>query len=766
MLRFLLRRLLQSIIVLFAFLTFVFFFTQLIMPGDYAIITRYGQGVSEVEELREELGLNRPPWQRYLEWVGGIFRGDLGRTFIRSPGTVYGEDGREAVSYLVVGRALQFTFLVLFTGATIAFQLGRQLGKALAWQTSRMLSTIMTAIAIVCYTTFPPLLVFLFVQLNRPINFFYPYRAFTRPIWPMQGDWMSPMGPIGIVCFYMFATLVATVLLMVAMNWAFGHLFRRRLPSLVYIILGAGIWVGGWMASGYSPWVLDIARVLSLSIVVIVILTFGETMLIMRTSMMDTLHEPYILTARAKGLPEHLVRDKHAARNAILPVLSRFIINFSYILAGMVMVEDAARLPTVGMYLFYSLDTRDVYTFMGSLLVIGGIALTTRLILDVMLAYLDPRIRIPTPQMRNPRMVAERRQAVSLRALLRELSSWQKKSMQQPPQPTTAGGVIARGSRALSEHFVGWRHWLGQRIPLFWKQIKTSGQVFAENRLAVFGVALIGLFTIMAITHPILMGSIWSGRVYDPNTGHDPMVFPHPSPPSLASGHLLGTDSLGRDVLSMLLASAPATFVVALSAAITAATVGTLIGAISAYYQGGLFDTVFGYVADVFLAIPIPVIMVVIGARYFNAVGELEFGLLYGLMAGVSNVAIMMRSQALKLMAQPFIEASRVAGAGAFRIIRVHIIPHMLPLAAVQMMLTVSSSVIAYAFIAFTAVAEFKLNWGAMIYFALTMTQTITGTIPWHVLIPPAISLALFAAAFYFVSRGLHEMAEPRLRRR
>jgi ABC-type dipeptide/oligopeptide/nickel transport system permease subunit len=88
----------------------------------------------------------------------------------------------------------------------------------------------------------------------------------------------------------------------------------------------------------------------------------------------------------------------------------------------------------------------------------------------------------------------------------------------------------------------------------------------------------------------------------------------------------------------------------------------------------------------------------------------------------------------------------------------------MLPLAAVQMMLTVVGAVISYGFIAFIGVTRMTLNWGSMIYEAFTFSMSMLGKTPWMQLAAPAVALSLFAAAFYFVSRGLHEVAEPRLR--
>jgi ABC-type dipeptide/oligopeptide/nickel transport system permease subunit len=190
------------------------------------------------------------------------------------------------------------------------------------------------------------------------------------------------------------------------------------------------------------------------------------------------------------------------------------------------------------------------------------------------------------------------------------------------------------------------------------------------------------------------------------------------------------------------------------------------MGAISAYYQGSLIDTLFRYLSDMLLVFPAPIVMVIIGARFHEDINAFQYGVLYGLMAGGSYVAIVMRSQALTIMSKPFIAASWVSGAGGRRIILTHMIPHMLPLTAVQMMLTVIGAVISYGFIAFVGITRTDLSWGSMIYQAFTFSIDMLGKTPWLQMLSPAIALSLFAASFYFVSRGLHEIAEPRLRKR
>lgn len=293
-----------------------------------------------------------------------------------------------------------------------------------------------------------------------------------------------------------------------------------------------------------------------------------------------------------------------------------------------------------------------------------------------------------------------------------------------------------------------------------WGQLRDAWAIYRQNGLAVAGLVLLVIFTLAAFAHPVLMATVWERPVYDPETGYDMDIFPHPSPPG--PGHVLGTDTLGRDVLSMLLAAARPTFTLAIVAALTTAAVSTLVGAVAAAFRGWV-DVVIAHIADVALLIPPPLIMVVLGVAL--DLHPVEFGLIYGVLSGISGAAIVMRSYALGVMNKPYIEASRVAGGGPGHIIFRHLIPHMLPLAATTMMISVVGAVFADGFTAFLGISRIRQNWGNMIYSAFA-NQRINPTITWNLLIPSALAISLFATAFYLISRGLHEVAEPRARGR
>ncbi len=381
-----------------------------------------------------------------------------------------------------------------------------------------------------------------------------------------------------------------------------------------------------------------------------------------------------------------------------------------------------------------------------------------------------------------------------LSKVIRHLAQWQgRESVKQAMLPRMAAArdtcqriqyQLADEQRALVEdaspamqpvtRFSRWQRWQ-QQMAANGRRLREGWHLFAENRLSLVGVGLLTVFGLMAIAHPILRATIWSADVYDPKIGFDFAVAPHPSPPSWlpqpnnpyhtpSFTHLLGTDALGHDVLSMLLAATTPAFVIGITAALATAVVSTAVGAVAAYF-GRLVDALCMQIADVFLLLPAPLFMVIFGV-IFQDIGTAGYGLIYGLVAGLGGAAIVMRSYALGLINRPFIQASRVAGGGAGHIILRHMLPHMLPLAALYMMISVVGAVVADGFISFFGFNRAYLNWGSIIYTSFSYQTFITSGVTWHVFLPSSLALSLFAASFYLIARGLHQIADPRLRGR
>jgi peptide/nickel transport system permease protein len=144
---------------------------------------------------------------------------------------------------------------------------------------------------------------------------------------------------------------------------------------------------------GYLAFALDIMRIALIPFLTFLMLAFGDTLLLRQSGMRDVKHETYIQMARAIGVPEKRIRDKHASRNAILPVLSRFVINLPYLLTAAVIIEHATGWRGLGQVMYDTVYYQNSFVYMGILIVVGLIALIARLALDIAYAFLDPRIR-------------------------------------------------------------------------------------------------------------------------------------------------------------------------------------------------------------------------------------------------------------------------------------------------------------------------------------------------------------------------------------
>jgi peptide/nickel transport system permease protein len=119
----------------------------------------------------------------------------------------------------------------------------------------------------------------------------------------------------------------------------------------------------------------------------------GEYALVMRSSLLDTMREDYLLLARAKGLRDVLVRNRHAVPNALLPVVTLIAINFGLVLGGAVAVETIFSWPGLGLATYDALNGPDLPMLQGLFLVFSAAVIVCNLLADLLYAYLDPRVR-------------------------------------------------------------------------------------------------------------------------------------------------------------------------------------------------------------------------------------------------------------------------------------------------------------------------------------------------------------------------------------
>ena len=299
------------------------------------------------------------------------------------------------------------------------------------------------------------------------------------------------------------------------------------------------------------------------------------------------------------------------------------------------------------------------------------------------------------------------------------------------------------------------------RMRLTLRGLREGWTTFKENKIGVVGLGIIVLFALMAMSHPILMSTVWDERTYHPVVGYAFEETEQPAPPSWK--HPLGTDPLGRDVLSQLLSSTRSEFLLGITAALTTVIIATIVGAVSAYY-GGIVDAFFMRLADLIIALPGISLLIVLNSMF--DLGLLQLGVLIGVLGGFGGTAIVLKSQALSIKVKPYIEVARVSGGSQFHIIFVHIIPNVLPLSLLFMMFTVTGAILSEAVLSFFGLLNIRMSWGIMISTAESGGYLLNVAKYWWLLVPAGGSITLLSAAFYLVGRGMDEVVNPRLRRR
>jgi peptide/nickel transport system permease protein len=138
---------------------------------------------------------------------------------------------------------------------------------------------------------------------------------------------------------------------------------------------------------------LDQAHHMFLPAVTLTVAYLGEYAIVMRSSLLDTMREDYLTLARAKGLRDIAVRNRHAVPNAILPVITLIAINFGFVLSGAIAVETIYSWPGLGRLTYDALNGPDLPLLQGLFLVFSAAVIFFNLVSDLLYAYLDPRVR-------------------------------------------------------------------------------------------------------------------------------------------------------------------------------------------------------------------------------------------------------------------------------------------------------------------------------------------------------------------------------------
>jgi peptide/nickel transport system permease protein len=272
---------------------------------------------------------------------------------------------------------------------------------------------------------------------------------------------------------------------------------------------------------------------------------------------------------------------------------------------------------------------------------------------------------------------------------------------------------------------------------------------FRRQRAGIAGLAVLGLFVVLALAAPLLFSS-GELRVTEATGG----VLEPPS-----AEFPLGTDESGRSVLALVVWGARVSLLVGIAATFISMAIGTLVGIGSGHF-GGWSGAVLERLTDWFLVIPfLPLAIVlatVLGASLVNII----------VVIGVTSwpgTARLVRAQTLSVEARPYLERARVLGGGHWQQMSRHVLPNVMPLVLANTTLTVAIAILSETTLSFLGLGDpFRISWGSMLDNAFAAGAISSGA--WWYLLPPGLCVVAVVLAFTLVGRALENVLEPRER--
>jgi peptide/nickel transport system permease protein len=316
-------------------ITVVTFVTLHIFPSDPARLLA-GPGASEeqIEAIRRDLGLDAPLPVQYVRYLGDLARGNLGRS--------------------------------TQTGQPVAADLLRRLPATLE----------LALVTMLAYTT-----------LAVPLGV---VAAVTRGRWPDLAIRFVSVAGLAVPTFWLGFLL--QLVLYRELGW-FQQAVGRLAPAIAPPPFVTGFYLVDAALAGDLAALRSTATQLVMPVACLVVSRLGVGVKLTRASLLAVVGSDYVRTARAKGLAERRVLFRHALRNALMPVITAFGIQFGYLLGGTLVVEVVFGWPGIGQYAVGSITTVDVPAIMSVTVVISIFFVLANYLVDALYLRLDPRLR-------------------------------------------------------------------------------------------------------------------------------------------------------------------------------------------------------------------------------------------------------------------------------------------------------------------------------------------------------------------------------------
>ncbi|OFX14909.1 MAG: peptide ABC transporter permease [Armatimonadetes bacterium RBG_19FT_COMBO_69_19] len=333
--RHILARLALTVPMLLILLTIVFLILRVI-PGDPCLAMLGGRNVGpeQIQNCRVQLGVDRPIAVQYMRYLGGIVRGDFGES-IRTSLPITTE----------LLERFPATFELAMAGMVVAIVLGMGTGIYAATHSDR--------------------------AADHAIRLFN-IASFAMPVF-----W------IGLMLLIIFAVDLRWLPVGGRIDPVMGAFFEP--VTRLYLI--------DTLIRGNVEAFVDVLRHLILPSLTLGLVVSGFIGRMSRTSMLEVLGREYVTAARAKGLREGVVVGKHALRNALIPIVTVIGLQFALLMGGAILTETVFSWPGVARYLLESIENRDFPAIQGTVVFIALFISAVNLVVDVLYARLDPRVR-------------------------------------------------------------------------------------------------------------------------------------------------------------------------------------------------------------------------------------------------------------------------------------------------------------------------------------------------------------------------------------
>jgi len=336
-------RILLTIPALLLLLTTVFLIMR-VLPGDpVALHFEKKADPQQMEDMRRLLGLDKPLWQQYADYIGGLV--DIG--YLLTHG--YPNLGKSMQTFEEVGgqifSAFPATLELAIYSMIIASVFGILLGVVASKSYNSILDHLIRGSGTVAYAV--------------PVFF------------------------LGIVLQLIFGVYL--------------HLFPTGLrisPLIEPPVTITGLYTIDSLLEGNIVKFFESLKALALPSLTLGIVLSGIFIRLTRMNMLETLRLDFVTAARARGLKESTVTYSYALRNAFLPILTMIGLQFALLLGGAILTETTFSWPGLGRYIVQRINFRDYTAIQGAVVMFGLFITAVSLIVDILYAYLDPRIRL------------------------------------------------------------------------------------------------------------------------------------------------------------------------------------------------------------------------------------------------------------------------------------------------------------------------------------------------------------------------------------